>query len=74
VVTPLAYQDSGAEALYSTSGDVDENLTVTIGPGTDEFSITGATTRFTYWRDVDPLNPDDQCGVELHGNYCAELW
>jgi competence protein ComEC len=73
-VALLAYQDFRAEAFYSTSVEADTNLTVTIGPGTDEFSIDGATTGFTYWRDVDPLNPNEQCGVELHGSYCAELW
>lgn len=68
----LAYQQNpGDETFYSTSLDGDNNLTVTIGPSRNQFTVPPAQRNFTYWIDMDEL---DSCGNEVHGGFCLEFW
>ena len=67
----LAYQEHGAEEFYSTSADGRNHLTVTIGPARNQFAVTGASSGFTYWTDVDETG---SCSGEEHGGFCLETW
>ncbi len=70
----LAFQEHGAEAFYSTGVDDktgNHNITLTIGPLRNEFTIEGADRGFTYWRDTDD---DPTCRGEIHEGFCLELW
>ena len=69
------YELFGATNLYSTSVPGENHLTLTIGPSRNQFTVNGAQTGWTYWRDLrGNVEEDtaDACETEEHKHYCLE--
>jgi len=65
-----AYEEAGAEEVFSTSLEGINHITVTIGPTWGQFTVTGASSGYTFWRNMDD---DESCDGEVHNGYCLEI-
>ena len=49
----------------------DNNITITVGPGRNDYEIDGASSGFTYWR---AKGQDETCATVESDNQCLEVW